>query len=76
MSKTRDMALIGLGAALSPRSRTERYSHQTEVHEHRASTDESVKLLAEMEEKAREKLLAAVPLNSNQFEGVMFGKRK
>lgn len=75
MGKTRDMALIGLGAALAPRARTEYHNHRTEVHEHRAPTDESVKLLKEFEEKAREKLLASVPLKANGFESVMFVER-
>lgn len=71
MTKTRDMALIGLGASLAPRARTEHHSHRTEVHEHRAPTDKSVKLLMEMEEKAREKILATIPLKSNEFEGAL-----
>lgn len=41
-------------------------SHVT-VHEHRAPTDASVKLLAEMEEKAKEKVFGQIKLESNTF---------
>ena len=61
--------MVGLGAALAQRSRTEHHSHRTEVHEHRAPTDESVKLLKELEEKALAKVLASLKLDSNSFSG-------
>ena len=37
------------------------------MHEHRAPTDESVRLLKEMEEKAAQKLIATVRLQDNTF---------
>mgnify|MGYP000724599503 CR=1 FL=1 len=66
MNKTRDIALLAAGAALAPR--TAHHHHRTEVHEHRAPTGESVRLLKEMEEAAREKVLAAIPLENNQID--------
>lgn len=44
-------------------------------HEHRAPTDASVRLLAEMEAKARERVLASVPLECNDFNGVLHHMR-
>lgn len=69
MSKTRDLALLAAGAAFAPRRETHQHHHHTEVHEHRAPTDESVRLLKEMEETAREKIIASFPLGSNEFDG-------
>lgn len=60
MSKTtRDLAMFAAGAALT---RPRDVHHRTEVHVHRAPTDESVNLLKDMEEKAREKAIATIPL--------------
>lgn len=39
------------------------------VKEQRAPTDEAVKLLKEMQDKAVENLLQSIPLKSNEFEG-------
>lgn len=39
-----------------------------EIHEHRAPTDESVKLLREMEDKAREKIEQSIRVGNNGFE--------
>lgn len=66
---TRDIALLAAGAALAPRSQT--VYNRTEVVERRAPTDESVKLLKEMEEKAEAKLIATLPLKNNLFEGTV-----
>lgn len=44
---------------------------QTHVTEQRAPTDESVRLLKEMEAAAREKALATVRLEGNGFNGVI-----
>jgi len=41
------------------------------VHEHRAPTDESVKLLREMEDKAREQIIEAVHVGDTTFECVI-----
>lgn len=41
------------------------------VHEHRAPTDESVRLLAEMEAKARDKIIEAVHIGDTTFECVV-----
>lgn len=67
----KDLALLALGGAMAGR-RTERVYEHRDIHEHRAPTDESVALLKEFEEKAREKMLAAVPLPPNVFDGVAF----
>lgn len=42
------------------------YNH-TEVHEHRAPTDASVKLLSEMEEKAIQRVVASAVINDNDL---------
>ncbi len=42
-----------------------------EVHEHRAPTDESVRLLGEMQEKAEAKLIKSVAVESNNFNCVV-----
>lgn len=41
------------------------------VHEHRAPTDESVRLLKEMEEAARQKVLSSIRLDRNEFKCVI-----
>lgn len=42
-------------------------SVNVDVHEHRAPTDESVKLLRDAEERAQERLLSITRLESNEF---------
>lgn len=42
-----------------------------EVHEHRAPTDESVKILREMETAAQEKVLEAIRLENSAMDGVL-----
>jgi hypothetical protein len=49
--------------------RTEYITRQ--VHEHRAPTDESVKLLREMEQAAEAKRIAGMRLDPNTFGGVV-----
>ena len=66
----KDLALIGVGAALASR-RTERVYERTETHEHRAPTDESVRLLKEMQEKAEAKVLSALTIEGNGFNCVI-----
>ncbi len=46
-----------------------------DVHIHRAPTDESVKLLKEMEEKAEAKVIESVRLEGNGFECVIHTHR-
>lgn len=41
------------------------------VHEHRAPTDESVKLLSEMERKAQDKIEKTVRLETNSLKAVL-----
>ena len=41
---------------------------QSDVHEHRAPTDASVRLLKEMEEKAEEKFREGIHVKSSNFE--------
>jgi hypothetical protein len=47
-----------------------RYPQTITKHEHRAPTDESVRLLKEMEMKAEEKMIEAVRLENNVFKAV------
>lgn len=42
-----------------------------EVHEHRAPTDESVRLLGEMEEAARQRIVDSIKLAGNVFNATM-----
>jgi hypothetical protein len=42
-----------------------------DVHEHRAPTDDSVKLLREMEEKAKDQVIQAVHVGDTTFECVV-----
>lgn len=39
------------------------------IHEHRAPTDESVKLLREMEKEARERVISSFVFSDNQVKG-------
>ncbi len=54
-------------------------SPQSDVHVHvtekRAPTDESVRLLAEFEKAAKDKLIKSIQLKSNTFNGKMFIER-
>lgn len=52
-------------------ARTEYVTRTVNVHEHRAPTDESVKLLREMEAKAEAEVLKAVSVESNGFTCVV-----
>lgn len=45
---------------------------RVDVHEHRAPTDDSVRLLREMEAKARDSVLATLVSRDNTFEGTVF----
>jgi hypothetical protein len=51
--------------------RTETQFVTREIHEHRAPTDESVKLLREMEAKARKQVLDSIRLGDTAFECVV-----
>lgn len=53
----------------TPPARTD-YVTRT-VHEHRAPTDESVRLLREMEAAAEAKRIGGMQLNSNKFSGLV-----
>ena len=53
---------------ISPRPQT--VYQKTTVHEHRAPTDESVALLKDMEEKARDKVIKSVAVENNSFNCV------
>lgn len=52
-------------------TRTEHVSLTTTVHEHRAPTDESVRLLKEMEEKAERKLVESIHVGDTLVECVI-----
>lgn len=54
--------------------RTEYVTKTVNVHEHRAPTDESVKLLKEFEEKAQAKVIEAVHVGNTEFECVIHGE--
>lgn len=71
MSKTRDIALLAAGAALARPQTVERGPREVHNHEHRAPTDESVKLLKEMEEKARDKIDETIRIEGNGFNGIV-----
>ena len=43
------------------------YPQTVTVHEHRAATDESIRLLAEMQEKARRSLIESADVKDNQL---------
>ena len=52
-------------------TRTEHVSRNTTIHEHRAPTDESVRLLKEMEEKAERKLVESIHVGDTLVECVI-----
>lgn len=52
-------------------SRTEYVTRNVDVHEHKAPTDESVKLLREMEAKAEAEVIKAVSVSNTHFECVV-----
>jgi hypothetical protein len=54
---------------------TERVSESVTVHEHRAPTDESVRLLAEMEKAARDKVVQAIRLENCPIDCVVHTSR-
>jgi type I restriction-modification system DNA methylase subunit len=45
------------------------YEKKVTINEHRAPTDESVKLLSEFKEKAKESLIREIIINDNNLEG-------
>lgn len=50
---------------------SKRASVEAVIHEHRAPTDVSVKLLKEMEQAAKDKLVASFILDNNTLNGVV-----
>lgn len=42
------------------------------IHEHRAPTDESIRIYAEMEEKARKRVVESIAVESNEFVGYVY----
>lgn len=50
---------------------TERVRESVTVHEHRAPTDESVRLLREMEQAARDKVVRAIRLENSPIDCVV-----
>lgn len=59
---------------LAPERHTTEYVTR-QVHEHRAPTDDSVKLLREMEDKAREQIVKAVHVGDHAFDCVVHHMR-
>jgi len=55
--------------------RTGGTSHYHETHEHRAPTDESVRLLKEMEEAALNKIIGYTKLENNTLKGEVYVTR-
>ena len=51
----------------APRTQSVCVNHKSETTEHRAPTDESVRLLKEMEQAARDKLVDVMKIESNKF---------
>jgi hypothetical protein len=62
--------------ALYVGSRTSHHHHRAEVHEHRAPTDESVRLLREMEQAAEQKLLDSFRLEGCEVDCVVHHLRR
>ena len=58
---------------------THHHSHHTTIShtvtENRAPTDESVKLLREMERKAESEVVQAIPVKNNTLEGLVIQKQ-
>lgn len=54
---------------ITPRPRTEYVTREVNVHEHRAPTDESVKILREMQDAADKARIASFELEGNAFTG-------
>lgn len=52
--------------------KTETYYVTKEVHEHRAPTDESVKLLREMEQKAKDQVIKSIQLEANHLNANVY----
>lgn len=50
---------------------SKRASVEAVIHEHRAPTDASVKLLKEMEQAAKDKLVASFVLDKNSLNGIV-----
>jgi len=48
---------------------------RVDVHEHKAPTDESIKLLREMEQKAHDQIIGAFVSKSNDLNGIVIHKR-
>lgn len=44
---------------------------KVDVNEHRAITDDSIRILSEMEEKMRQRVLAIVPVDENNLKGAV-----
>ncbi len=45
------------------------HTHHTEIHEHRAPTDESIRLADEMREKALQSVIDSIKVGDNTFDG-------
>jgi hypothetical protein len=45
--------------------------HNTNINEHRAPTDESIRLFSEMEKKAMDSILATIEVKSTLIEGIV-----
>jgi hypothetical protein len=58
------------------RAGDQHHHHRTEVHEHRAPTDASVKLLREMEQAALDKVLGAIRLEGCPVDCVILRMRE
>jgi hypothetical protein len=76
MNKADVAALQGYALGLASRSRETTQYVTTKVVEKRAPTDESVKLLKEMETAARDKIIASIPLTDNALAGQMVVQRE
>lgn len=76
MNKADVAALQGYALGLASRPRETTQYVTTKVVEKRAPTDESVRLLAEMEKAARDKIIGSIPLTDNALTGHMVVARE
>ena len=53
----------------------QRVESKVTINEHRAPTDESVRLLRELEDAARDRVIASFPLEGNEIKGRVFVER-
>lgn len=53
-------------------TKSQPYDKTVTIHEHRAPTDDSIKLLNEFQDKALQNLIKTVPIKNNIIDGIVF----